>query len=273
MNLNLNQDVVEKLQKRSVFQRSFCSFSTTWRRGPVHPSETRNDAQTESLDRGETLRNRDGSHPRQGTDRGDRAEISGIGRGHSQMARAVLRRRQSGAEFRKWRISVAESRRGPTATDRGTGEGHRTAGGRDPFFKKAVEDVKPSWSAVETARVEEGIKVEPAMRLLGMSRSSYYRQVRGMTDYQPKPRQRLSIQHCEALRQVALKRPEAGHRKVRAYAVAWQQMLPKQPDTSRMSCYRVLKNEGLIQPGRLASVLREIRDPCPQTLEIPKGFN
>ena len=82
----------------------------------------------------------------------------------SQMARAVLRRRQSGAEFRKWRISVAESRRGPTATDRGTGEGHRTAGGRDPFFKKAVEDVKPSWSAVETARVEEGIKVDTAVQ-------------------------------------------------------------------------------------------------------------
>ena len=79
--------------------------------------------------------------------------------------------------------------------------------------------MKPSWSAVETARVEEGIKVEPAMRLLGMSRSSYYREVRGMTDYQPKPRQRLSIHHRDALKQVALRRPEAGHRKVRAYAV------------------------------------------------------
>jgi len=126
---------------------------------------------------------------------------------------------------------------------------------------------------VEAARVEEGLKIEPAMRLLGMSRSSYYRQVRGMTDYQPKPRQCVSIQHRDALREVALKRPEAGHRKVRAYAVAWQQMLPKQPDTSRMSCYRVLKNEGLIQPGRLASVLREIRDRRRQMLEIPKGFN
>src|SRR2546425_5381729 len=40
MNFNLNQDVVEELQKRSVFQRSFCSSSTTWRRGAVHPSGT-----------------------------------------------------------------------------------------------------------------------------------------------------------------------------------------------------------------------------------------
>jgi transposase InsO family protein len=133
--------------------------------------------------------------------------------------------------------------------------------------------VKPSWSAVELARAEENLKVEPAMRLLGMSRTSYYRQVRGMADYQPKPRQRVSIQHRDALKEVALKRPEAGHRKVRAYAVAWQQILPQQPGTSRMSCYRVLKSDGLIQPGRPAAALREIRDRRRQMLEIPKAFN
>src|SRR5713101_5612862 len=222
MDFNLNQDAVEKLLKRSVFQRSFSGFSTAWRRGPVHPSGTRNDAQTESLDRRETLRDRDGSHQRQGSDRRHRAQESSIRRGHPQMAGAVLRRRQGGAEFREWNVSVAEPRRGPATTDRGVGESHRTAGGGDPFFKKAVEDVKPSWSAVEAARVEEGLKVEPAMRLLGMSRSSYYRQVRGMTDYQPKPRQRISIQYRDVLKDVALRRPEAGHRKVRAYAMAWQ---------------------------------------------------
>jgi len=133
--------------------------------------------------------------------------------------------------------------------------------------------VKPSWSAVEAARVEDGLKIEPAMRLLGMSRSSYYRQVRGMIDYQPKPRQRVSIQHRDALRQVALKRPEAGHRKVRAYAVAWQHISATQAGTSRMSCYRVLKSEGLIQAGRPGAILREIRDRRRQMLEIPKGFN
>src|SRR5436309_3543927 len=111
MNFNLNQDVVEELQKRSVFQRSFWSSSTTWRRGPVHLSGTRNDAQTESLDRRETLRNRDGSDQKQGTDRGDCPKTSSVGRNHSQMARAVLRRRQGGAEFREWNVSVAQPRR------------------------------------------------------------------------------------------------------------------------------------------------------------------
>src|SRR5579871_1337957 len=250
MNFNLNQDVVEELQKRSVFQRSFWSSSTTWRPGGVQFRGTRNDAQTESLDSRETIRNRNGSHERQGSDRGDRAETPSVGRDHSQMAGAVLPRRQSGVEFRKRDDGIAEPRGRSAAADRGTGESYRPASGRDPFFKKAVEDVKPSWSAVEAARAEEGLKIEPAMRLLGMSRSSYYRQVRSMIDYQPKPRQRVSIQHRDALRQVALKRPEAGHRKVRAYAVALQHISATQAGTSRMSCYRVLKSEGLIQAGR-----------------------
>src|SRR5881296_2726799 len=135
MNFNLNQDVVEKLLKRSVFQRSFSSFSTTWRRRAVHLSGTRNDAQTESLDRGETLRNRDGSHERQGTDRRDRAETPSVGRDHSQMAGAVLRRRQDRAEFRKRNVAGAEPGGDLAATDRGVGESYRAAGGRDPFFK------------------------------------------------------------------------------------------------------------------------------------------
>src|SRR5436309_15574387 len=88
MNFNLNQDVVEELQKRSVFQRSFWSSSTTWRRGPVHLSGTRNDAQTESLDRRETLRNRDGSDQKQGTDRGDCPKTSSVGRNHSHWRRS-----------------------------------------------------------------------------------------------------------------------------------------------------------------------------------------
>lgn len=91
------------------------------------------------------------------------------------------------------------------AADRGTREGDWSTSGRDPFFKKTVEDVKPSWSAVEAARVEEGMRVERAMQLLGMSRSSYYRQVRGMVDYTPRPRLRVSVQHQDVLRDVALK--------------------------------------------------------------------
>jgi hypothetical protein len=59
--------------------------------------------------------------------------------------------------------------------------------------------------------------VKAAMEMLGLSRSSYYRRVRGMTDYQAHRRAAPSTQHIDVLREVALKRVEAGHRRVRYY--------------------------------------------------------
>ena len=87
-------------------------------------------------------------------------------------------------------------------------------------FKTAVEELRPSWAEVELARVAEGLTVKRAMKLSGLSRSSYYRQVRGMKDYRERGRQVPSAQHREVLREVALKEVEAGHRRVRAYALA-----------------------------------------------------
>lgn len=126
---------------------------------------------------------------------------------------------------------------------------------------------------METARVDQAMTVDHAVRLLGRSRSSYYRQVRGMVDYQPRGRAKPSLRHKEVLRDVALQRPEAGHRKVRAYAVAWQKISTALAGSSRMSCYRVLKSEGLIQPGRPGAALREIRDRRRQMLQIPTELN
>ena len=60
------------------------------------------------------------------------------------------------------------------------------------------------------ARVSEGLTVSGAMKLLGLSRTSYYRQVRGMTDYSAHARKVVSTEHAEVLREVALKRVEAG---------------------------------------------------------------
>jgi transposase len=99
---------------------------------------------------------------------------------------------------------------------------------------------------VEAARVAEGLTVKQAMKLLGLSRSSYYRQVRGMKDYRKRPREVQSAKHAEVLREVALMRMEAGHRRVRAYAMAWGKISTDAAGISRMSCYRVLKSEGLI---------------------------
>jgi putative transposase len=111
------------------------------------------------------------------------------------------------------------------------------------------------------------------MRVLGLSRTSYYRHVRGMRDYQAQGRQAASAKYKEILREVALKRVEAGHRRVRAYALAWQKLLPDAVGSSRMSCYRVLKSEGLIQPRRIGHDLREAAERRRQMLKAPEKLN
>jgi putative transposase len=126
---------------------------------------------------------------------------------------------------------------------------------------------------LEAARVAEGLTVKQAMKLLGLSRSSYYRQVRGMKDYRARGRQAASAKHKEVLREVALKRVESGHRRVRAYAVAWGKLTVGAVGSSRMSCYRVLKSEGLIQPKRIGHDLRQAAEQRRQRLKAPEKLN
>jgi putative transposase len=111
------------------------------------------------------------------------------------------------------------------------------------------------------------------MELSGQSRTSYYRHVRSMMDYMSRPRAAVSVLHDDLLRAVALRRPEAGHRRVRAYAIAWGELTPKTPGGSRMSCYRRLKANGLLQSGRPGVELREIRERRRQMLAIPREIN
>jgi hypothetical protein len=126
---------------------------------------------------------------------------------------------------------------------------------------------------VEAARVGEGLTVKQAMKLLGLSRSSYYRQVRGMKDYPVRGRQAASAKHAEVLREVALMRMEAGHRRVRAYAMAWGKITADGAGISRMSCYRVLRSEGLIQPKRIGHDLRQAAEQRRQRLTTPDKLN
>jgi transposase InsO family protein len=94
-----------------------------------------------------------------------------------------------------------------------------------------------------------------------------------MIDYSAHARKVLSAEHAEVLREVALKRVEAGHRRIRAYAMAWGKLLPETAGSSRMSCYRVLKREGLIQPTRIGHDLREAAERRRQMLKAPEKLN
>lgn len=94
-----------------------------------------------------------------------------------------------------------------------------------------------------------------------------------MKDYRVRGRQRASSKHKEALREVAIKRVEAGHRRVRAYAVAWGKLSQEAAGSSRMSCYRVLKSEGLIQPKRVGQDLRQAAEQRRQRRKAPEKIN
>src|SRR5689334_1203229 len=155
MTVVFDQGVVRRDEKRSVFQRSFSSPCTTRRRGFGHFCDARNDAQTESLDTRKTLRNCDGDLERERINHADRAEAPGIRRADAPMARTVLRRREGCTEFRgRARGGFTQPRAGARTEDRGTRKGYRTTGGRNPFFKKTIDDLNLDWRTVETARVE-----------------------------------------------------------------------------------------------------------------------
>lgn len=94
-----------------------------------------------------------------------------------------------------------------------------------------------------------------------------------MKDYRARGRQAVSAHHKEVLREVALKRVEAGHRRVRAYVVAWGKMAVDSAGSSRMSCYRVLKGEGLLQPKRIGHDLREAAEQGRQRRKAPEKVN
>ena len=126
---------------------------------------------------------------------------------------------------------------------------------------------------MEAARIAEGLTVKTATEILGLSRTTYYRQVRGMIDYEAHPRKAVLRQHADILREVALKRVEAGHRRVRAYAIAWGKLQADSAARSRMSCYRVLKTQGLLQPQRIGRDLRQAAERRRQMLKAPEKLN
>jgi len=232
----------------------------------------RSNAQTESMDAGEAIRDRNGDGAREGIDLSNSEEASGIRRIDTPVAGAVFRGRKGSPGLGRWQ-QVPQPDRSAQRTDRRTSASDRRTVGRDTLFKKALEGVNLSWSEVEKARSEMSLSVAGAIQLLGLSRTSYYRHVRGMIDYRRQGRPSPSANHSAILRNVALQRYEAGHRKIRQYAIAWGQLRADAEGASRMSCYRQLKAEGLLQPGRPGCHFKEARERRRQMLAIPSSLN
>src|SRR5262249_59586716 len=162
----------------------------------------RRDAQTESMDRGEEIRDRNGDGAGEGIHFGNSEEASGFGRVDTSVAGAVFRGRKSCAGHGRGR-QVPEPDRGAQRTDRRASACDRRAVGGDTILKKTLEGVHLSWSEVEQARSEVSLSVVRATQLLDLCRTTYYRRVRGMTDYQRQGRCSPSAKHNATLRCVA----------------------------------------------------------------------
>lgn len=125
---------------------------------------------------------------------------------------------------------------------------------------------------MEAARVAEGLTVRAAMEILGLSRSTYYRKVRGMLTMRlihAKLDRHSTLRFCVRWRS---KRVEAGH-VGRAYALAWGKIPAGSSARSRMSRYRVLKSQGLLQPQQIGRDLREQAERRRQMLKALGNLN
>ena len=108
------------------------------------------------------------------------------------------------------------------------------------------------------------------MAVLGLSRGSYCRHVRGMIDYKSPGRKTASTQ--QVLREVVLKRVEAGYRRVRAYPIAWGTLARRGRQQSD-ELLPGLKTRRIIQPKRIGHDLRQAAERRRQMLKAPEKLN
>ena len=131
--------------------------------------------------------------------------------------------------------------------------------GEKPALEVWVEDLRPGREDedVEAGRVAEGLAVKQAMQLLGLSWNRFYRQVHRIKDYGKRSRESQSAKHTEALHEVAFRPVEVGIVKCAPTPCCGVKKTWEASGRSRMSCYQVLKSEGLIQPKRIGHESRE----------------
>ena len=125
---------------------------------------------------------------------------------------------------------------------------------------------------LEAVRRELGLGVNRFLRLLGMSKSTYYRRKRRWREVQGgalrgvrRARGSRCFRRCperdaiqEHAREIALAFPTYGYRKV------WAELLRRGIQTSQSTVYRVLKAEGLLLPTKRK---RKVKNQGP---ELPK---
>jgi len=123
---------------------------------------------------------------------------------------------------------------------------------------------------IETARKEEKISINKACRILGLSRTEYYRKVYGLRDYQNKEKVKKEIAHekKEAIERLSLKDQEYGHKKIWALLNFRHNI-----EITKYGTYKAMKEMGLLLPCNYTQELKDQMRARQQYLHKPEGIN
>lgn len=123
---------------------------------------------------------------------------------------------------------------------------------------------------IEAARKEEEISINRACRILGLSRTEYYRKVYGLRDYQRKEKvaKEVAPEKKEAIERLSLTDQEYGHKKIWALLKFRHNI-----EITKYETYRIMKAMGLLLPGNYTKGLKEQMQARQQYLHKPEGIN
>jgi len=123
---------------------------------------------------------------------------------------------------------------------------------------------------IESARKEEGLSIKRACSILGLSRTSYYRKVYGLIDYQKRQKAIVEIEPSKkrVIEKLSLMDSEYGHKKI------WALMRFRHNiEITKYETYKAMKQMGLLLPCNYTEELRVQMQARQQYLHKPQGIN
>jgi transposase InsO family protein len=123
---------------------------------------------------------------------------------------------------------------------------------------------------IEAVRREENLSINKASKILGLSRTEYYRKVYGLRDYQKKEKVRKEIvpEKKQVIERLSLKDHEYGHKKIWALLNFRHHI-----EITKYGTYKAMKEMGLLLPCNYTQELREQIQARQQYLHKPQGIN
>lgn len=123
---------------------------------------------------------------------------------------------------------------------------------------------------IEEARKEERLSINKASKILGLSRTEYYRKVYGMKDYQKKEKiaKDIAPEKKEAIERLSLMDQEYGHKKIWALLNFRHNI-----GITKYETYKAMKEMGLLLSCNYTKELKEQMQARQQYLHKPEGIN